>query len=70
MHVYMRITIDSDRIELSTNREFDPARWNSKIGRPTGTKEDAKALNAYLEMMQVKVYEAHREILASRSFLK
>ncbi len=65
MHVYMRITIDSDRIELSTNREFDPARWNSKIGRPTGTKEDAKALNAYLEMMQVKVYEAHREILAS-----
>ena len=63
MLVHMRITVDAARTELSVNREFDPMRWNKKAGRASGNKEDAKALNAYLDMMQVKVYEAHRELI-------
>jgi site-specific recombinase XerD len=65
MPVYMRITIDSVRSELSVNRDFDPHRWNRKFGRATGNKEDAKTLNAYLETLQVKVHEAHRELLSA-----
>ena len=64
MPVYMRITVDSERTEISLDREFDPARWNKKAGRATGTKEDARALNAYLDMLQVKIYEAHRELVS------
>lgn len=63
MLICMRITIDSERTELSVNRSFDPARWNKKAGRAMGTKEDARALNAYLDALQVKVYEAHRQLL-------
>ena len=63
MPVYMRITVDSERTEISLDREFDPARWNKKAGRATGTKEDTRALNAYLDMLQVKIYEAHRELV-------
>ncbi len=69
MPVYMRITIDSVRTELSVNREFDPDRWNKKSGRATGNKEDAKTLNAYLETLQVKVHEAHRELLAANEIV-
>ena len=65
MPIYMRITVDSQRTELSINREFDPDRWNIKTGRASGTKEDARSLNAYLETLQVKVYEAHREMVAN-----
>jgi hypothetical protein len=46
--VYMRITVNSVRTKISINREFDPAHWNTKAGRATGTKEDARALNAQL----------------------
>lgn len=63
--VYMRLTVDSERTEISVNREFDPNRWNAKSGRATGTKEDARTLNAYLDMLQVKVHEIHRELLAA-----
>jgi site-specific recombinase XerD len=66
MLVYMRITVDSERTEISANREFDPARWNRKTGRASGTKEDARALNAYLDALQVKVYEAHRELIDAK----
>lgn len=69
MHVYMRITINSERLELSFNREFDPARWDAKLTRAIGTKEDARTLNAYLESMLVKVHEAHREIVAANEIL-
>ena len=69
MPVYMRITIDSLRTELSVNREFEPDRWNKKSGRASGNKEDAKTLNAYLETLQVKVHEAHRELLAANEIV-
>lgn len=63
MPIYLRITVDSKRTELSINREFDPTRWNQRSGRATGTKEDAKTLNAYLDLMQVKVYEAYQSLV-------
>lgn len=65
MLVYMRITVGSERTELSIDREFDPKRWNKKAGRATGTKEDAKSLNHYLDSLQVRVHEAHRSLLAT-----
>lgn len=63
--VYLRITINAARTELSVNRVFDPARWNKKAGRATGTKEDARTLNVFLDSLQVRVYEAYRELAAS-----
>lgn len=69
MLVYMRITIDSMRTELSVNREFDPERWNKKTGRAMGNKEDAKSLNAYLDTLQVRVHEAHRELMAANELV-
>jgi hypothetical protein len=65
MHLHLRITINSQRAEISLNRGFDPERWNQKTGRAIGTKEDARSLNAYLETMQVKIYEFHRELVAA-----
>jgi hypothetical protein len=61
--IYLRITIDQQRAEISTKRFCDPKRWNSHTGRVNGTKEDAKTINAYLDILQSKVYEAHRSLL-------
>ena len=58
--IYLRITVDSIQKEISTGRQCDPDRWNSKAGRVIRTKEDAKSINAYLDTLQNKVYEARR----------
>jgi hypothetical protein len=61
--VYMHITIDAARLELSAQRECESERWNPRSGRAKGTKEDVRELNAYLDSLQAKVYEAHRSLL-------
>jgi site-specific recombinase XerD len=62
-NIYMRITIDEERAELSTKRVCDPKRWNSKAGRMNGTKEDAKTINVYLDTLQSKVYNVHTRLI-------
>ena len=64
MPIYLRITLDSQRTELSINRDFDPQRWNKKLGRAIGSKEDALTLNAYLDMLRMKVHQAQGEMIA------
>ena len=58
--VYLRITVDGDRAEVTTNRECEPEKWDSHSGRATGTKENIKSLNAFLDNLQSDAYEAHR----------
>ena len=61
--IFLRITVDRQRTELSVKRFCDPQRWNSNTGRLNGTKEDARTLNAYLDTLQSKVYEIHRKLI-------
>lgn len=61
--IYLRITVDGKRVEISMQRECDPAKWNLTTSRCIGNKEDAKILNAYLDTVQKKVYNAHQELL-------
>jgi integrase len=61
--IYLRITVSKKRVEISTQRECDPSKWNPSVGRARGTKEDSKTLNAFLDSMQQKVYEAHRSLM-------
>jgi site-specific recombinase XerD len=60
--IYMRITVNGKRSEATTGRECDPARWNAHAGRANGNKEEVKTFNAYLDDLQTKVYEAHRQL--------
>jgi len=65
--IYMRLTIDGQRIEITTKRECDPEKWNSSTGRKNGLKDETKVLNVYLDMLQRKVYEAHYSLLESKA---
>ncbi|HLY68804.1 MAG TPA: site-specific integrase [Puia sp.] len=61
MPIYIRITVDTQRAELSTKRYCDdPDKWNASAGRIKGINENAKLLNAYLDTLQSKVYDALR----------
>ena len=61
----MRLTVNGRRIEIATGRQCDPKRWNSKAGRLSGSKEDARSTNSYLNTLQEKVFSAHSELVIS-----
>ena len=61
--IYLRITVDGTPKELSVKRSCDSARWNSHAGRASGTKENVKTLNDYLDTYQAKVFEAKRKLV-------
>jgi site-specific recombinase XerD len=60
--IYLRITVNGRRSEVTTGRECLHSRWNTQAGRANGTKEETRALNAYLDDLQKKIYEAHRQL--------
>ncbi|RNL52226.1 Arm DNA-binding domain-containing protein [Pedobacter jejuensis] len=67
--IYMRITVDGKRSEITSGRSCVPEGWSAVNGRATGKKEDAKSLNAYLSDLQFKVNEAHRHLVLNGKLL-
>ncbi|PWS33388.1 recombinase [Pedobacter paludis] len=53
--IYLRITVDGKRAEMATNRTCNLERWNSKAGKVTGSRQDDKILNSYLEKVKAEV---------------
>ncbi|MFZ4860795.1 site-specific integrase [Sphingobacterium sp. Mn56C] len=60
--IYLRVTLNGKRSESTVNRSCDPIQWNSHAGRLKGTKEEVKSINHYLDSLQNKAYDAHREL--------
>ncbi|MBK0379199.1 site-specific integrase [Mucilaginibacter segetis] len=63
VQIYLRITVDGVQKEMSTKRFCNPEKWNTKANRVIGNKEDTKALNAYLDILQNKAYEARTHLI-------
>jgi site-specific recombinase XerD len=61
--LYIRITVDGSPTEISTKRTWDINRWNKRSGRASGTKEEAKALNIFIDTMIAKIHDARRHLI-------
>lgn len=62
MPIYLRLTVDGKRTEFAVSRKCDPERWDAATGRATGSKADARTLNAYLDGIQFKIHELQRRM--------
>ena len=61
--IYLKITVDSAFVQLSTKRKCFKANWNVKAGRVEGRNDYAKSINSYLDTLQQKVFEAKRKLI-------
>jgi len=61
--VYLRITVDGVRIEVSSKRYVNPDKWNTNGQKLTGNNEDVKSINAYLKTLEHQVYDVHRDMI-------
>ncbi len=63
--IYLRLTIEGQRIEFTTKRYVAPSRWNASAQKMTGTNEEARSFNNYLKTFEQQVYDAHRQLIES-----
>lgn len=68
-YIYLRITVDGVPKELSTKRKWPPEKWDNHLNRATGLKEDTKALNAYLDILQAKAYAARSRLIETEQVI-
>tara|TARA_R110002074_G_scaffold19509_2_gene62102 strand:+ start:237 stop:1487 length:1251 start_codon:yes stop_codon:yes gene_type:complete len=67
--IYMRITVNGKRSELSIQRKIDVSRWNPKAGKIRGTTEDVKNLNRLMDAIKSKIYNHHQQLIEKNKFV-
>jgi site-specific recombinase XerD len=61
--IFVRITLNGQRAEFSSGRRCLPSQWNATASKMIGTTNEARAFNMYLDTVQLKIYEAHRQLM-------
>jgi site-specific recombinase XerD len=62
-YVYLRITVDGVCRDISIKRSWPTSRWDQSTGRAVGKRIDAKSLNAYIETISAKIYQAKLSLI-------
>ncbi|MBO6186732.1 MAG: site-specific integrase [Chryseobacterium sp.] len=57
--IYMRITINGKRAELSTGRTIKTSEWNCKSGKISGRSSSARDLNIFLEGIRTEIFKSY-----------
>lgn len=60
--VYLRITVNAKRAEISIKRAIDPSRWDPISGRMRGTKEDAREVNSLIENSILRINKIYNRL--------
>jgi len=63
--IYVRVTINGERIELSTKRSILLKNWDKKRQRPKLINNKLKALNHHLEYIRNRFYLEHQKLSQS-----
>lgn len=61
--IYLRITINGERIEQSISRVIEKDKWSQTSGKMKGFSSDAKLLNGYLDTLKNKAHTLERELM-------
>ncbi|WP_289022334.1 site-specific integrase [uncultured Salegentibacter sp.] len=60
--VYMRITYNGKRAEVSTMRRVELNKWNSKANCFKGQSNEAKSINRHLDIMKNRLYTIFQKL--------
>jgi site-specific recombinase XerD len=61
--IYSRITVNGKRIELTTGRFVELAKWSADAGKMKGTTDEARSINNQLDILKMKIIDAHMELV-------
>lgn len=61
--VYLRVTVNGKSSTISINRKVSLTAWDDKRGRVKQKIISEKSVNDYIETINVKAFEAHKQLL-------
>jgi len=61
--LYMRVTIAGQRFDVAANSFIERAKWTAGTGKVKGNSEEARIINAHLDMLKHKAYDYRQELL-------
>lgn len=61
--IYSRITVNGKRIELTTGRFVELAKWSANAGKMKGTTDEARSINNQLDILKMKIIDAQMELV-------
>ena len=63
--IYLRITVNGERAEISIKRSVDPERWDPDANRMKGNKEDAREVNTLIDNFTLKLNKIYNQLCES-----
>jgi site-specific recombinase XerD len=61
--IYIRVTVDGERIEFSTKRYTQPDKWSVEGSCMKGYSGEAKSINSFLDSLKAKVYDYQQQLI-------
>ena len=61
--VYLRLTYQGKRLELSTGKFVDKSKWSPTAGKIKSNSEESRLINSHLDTLRNKVYEVENILL-------
>ena len=61
--IYLRITVNGDRAEISTNRKIELSKWDSVVQQAKGRSESARILNDHLDSQQNHIRKDYNSLI-------
>ncbi|WP_291107425.1 site-specific integrase [Flavobacterium sp. UBA6195] len=58
--IYLRITINGERLEITTGKYSEKSKWLPSAGKIKGSSEETRLINSYLDILRNKVYETEK----------
>lgn len=63
VNIYLRITVNSKRAELSIKRKVSLEKWNSTSSRVKGFSKEAQEINQYIDVISNKINKIHQRFV-------
>src|SRR5574344_196030 len=67
--IYVRVTVDARRVEISLKRWINPEDWDSIKGKAKGSRSEIKSLNHYLEEIRSRLVENYQELQVQKQLI-
>jgi len=61
--IYMRISVEQERVEIATGRYIHPLKWHSKLSKAFPKKKGGIQTNQFLDAIKNRIYDHHTEMV-------
>ena len=67
--IWVRITVNGIRAEMSIKRNITPNDWSSDKGQAKGTKEETQNINHNIAQIRTQLYQCYQSMITERKLL-